>query len=219
MSGAAKSDSWFKDVADQRESDYVDIRPDLVLYPKQSKFQRLYTLEKGENNEIPEERRAHLVKCNWALIQAFVECKNKEGEAAFHFADKKKFLRSSAEGAKSQAQIAKYAAEIQLRQHRTHVWSFYFAGPHLRIQRWDRSGCMVSTAINFQQDTVDLVNFVYRLSRASPDTLGYDTTAKLATPKEIKLITNFITDNVWLQRYKQYMLEFPEIFPVYKASQ
>ena len=203
------------------------MRPDLVMYPKQAKIRQLYTLSNAAKKDAARrgneatsndvDRTQNIARCMWGRIQAFVECKNKEVDAAFYFSDKSRFLRTTDNGELSQAQIAKYAAEIQIRQHRTHLWSFYFAGPYLRLQRWDRAGCMVSKAINFQDDPTELVNFLYRFARMTDEQLGYDPTAVLAMPKEIKLLVNYKSDNIWLRNYQQSILEVQEDFPLYKV--
>ena len=223
----ARSDSWFRDVADRPKSPWIDLRPDLVMYTKQPKIRQLYTLSNTSKKDAAHcgdedtsngvSRTQNISKCIWGHIQAFVECNNKEVDAAFYFADKSRFLRPTDNGELSQARIAKFATEIQVRQHRTHLWSFCFAGPYLRLQRWDRAGCMVSKAINFQEDPTELVNFLYRFARMTGEQLGYDVTAVLAIPKEIKMLANYKSDNFWLQNYQQSIMEAQEDFPIYKV--
>lgn len=198
------------------------MRPDLVMYPKAARARSAYALGEDEMSRQPKERQKHMARCAWGWMMAFVECKEKGGDSAFYFsqANKKKLLRAEGNGPRCRAQIAKYAAEMQIRQHRTHVWSFYFCGSQVRLQRWDRAGCMVSEALdlNLQQDKIAFINFLYRFARLTPEQLGYDSTVTLATPREVKMIREYASDIEALNTYKEHMLVSEEDFPIYKVS-
>lgn len=191
------------------------------MYPKTTRARSAYTLGKAEMSRQPEERQKHMARCAWGWMMAFVECKEKGGDSAFYFSKtNKKLLRMEGKGATCRAQISKYAAEIQIRQHRTHVWSFYFCGSGVRLQRWDRAGCMVSEALDLQveQDKIAFITFLYRFARLTPEQLGYDSTAVLATPREVKTIREYASDIEALNTYKEHMLVSEEDFPIYKVS-
>ena len=208
----AKSDSMFKDMADWRESDFIDMRP------QHKRARTAYTLTSSDKAGRLGARKTHVARCAWGWMMAFVECKETEGDSAFYFLHKSKFLRNTEAGYNAQAQIAKYAAEIQIRQHRTHVWSFYFAGPWVRIQRWDRAGCIVSQALDLREDATDFINFLYRFARLDHEGLGYDNSAVLATPKEINMLKNYKSENGALEWFRDHMLTSEMTFPIYKAS-
>lgn len=189
------------------------------MYPQTARARSAYTLTKTDKAEQSSTRTSHAARCAWAWMMTFVECKESEGGSAFHFSQKKKFLRETDDGFQSQAQIAKYAAEIQIRQHRKHVWSFYFAGSWVRVQRWDRSGCMVSEALDLRvaEDKIAFINFLYRFASLAPEDLGYDTTSILATPKEIKMLKDYKSDNGALEWFRDHMVLSEVDFPIHKV--
>ena len=220
LSTAKAGTNWFKDVADYREGPYVDMQPDLVLYPKHKRARSAYTLTKDQKLDQPAYRRRYMAQyaCAWAM--AFVECKGKEEDSAFHFSDENMFLRNDSVGRRCRARMAEHAADIQVCQHRTHLWSFYFAGPRVRLQRWDRAGCMVSTALDIRdsKDATEFIHFLYRFVRLNPEQMGYDSAAIVATPKEIKMVQDYVSDNKYLKMYRDHMLVSEDEFPIYKAS-
>ncbi|KAH8100038.1 hypothetical protein BXZ70DRAFT_973311, partial [Cristinia sonorae] len=68
-------------------------------------------------------------------------------------------------------------AEIQLRQHRTFVFSFYIYRSTACLMRWDRVGAIVSEPIDLETESPKFYEFFYRLGAATDLQLGFDPTA------------------------------------------
>ena len=206
------------DVSNWRESDYVDLRPDLVMYPTDiPRAREAYFYDKS-HSRLKQDRKRHIARCAWSWMMTFVECKCNEDSAPFFFTDNGKFLREGDAAAAGRAQVAKYASEIQLRQHRTHLFSMYFCGGYIRLMRWDCAGCVVSEPINLLERPADILNFIFRLSRLTMEQLGYDLTAIPATPKEIKILEEYQSPNAELMQYRNHMVLWQKEYPIYKAS-
>ena len=118
------------------------------------------------------------------------EVKFHESKSAFHFETKERLLREGEEARHAQAQLAKYAAQILLRQHRVFTFLIYVCKTKARLTRWDRTGCIVSTPIDLEKEPAKLLSFIFRLGLMSPKELGYDETAVLATSAEIQELIN-----------------------------
>ena len=73
-----------------------------------------------------------------------------------------------------------YAERVFAFQHRTGVFMFFVNGDWFRIMRWDRSGVIVSEAVDYVATvtgTQVLLIVLCALSRLSPEQLGLDPTA------------------------------------------
>lgn len=216
----AKSDDVFKDVADHAELSTSDMRPDLALYETTEEAISAYTLDDSELKRSKPDfgREEHLARNAWAWMVSFVEVKVTEVSAAFHFSDKTQFLRNSIQGENARAQFATYATQIMLRQHRTHLFALYVAGPWLRVSRWDRAGVLVSTAVNMVEDPNTVYNLLYRLARLERWQQGYDPTAERASTEDIAQLINFNPTNTYLQMYRNFMIDNQAHFPLYKVG-
>ncbi|PIL29468.1 hypothetical protein GSI_08410 [Ganoderma sinense ZZ0214-1] len=65
-------------------------------------------------------------------------------------------------------------------QHRTGLFMLFVNSAEFRVIRWDRSGCIVTEALNYVESpdhTKKLLRFLYTYSQATPDQRGIDTTA------------------------------------------
>lgn len=192
------------------------MRPDLALYQTTGEAVLAYTLENvGEVKEAG--RKDHLARTAWPWMVTFVEVKADEGSSGFYFSDKTRFLRSSDEGMKARAQVATYATEIMLRQHRTHLFSFYVAGRWLRFIRWDRTGAVFSTAVNMVEDPVSVYNLIYRFARLDRWQQGYDSSVELASAADINKLTAYEPTNAYFRRFRDFMLTSRGYFPLYKV--
>ncbi|EKM49689.1 uncharacterized protein PHACADRAFT_265259 [Phanerochaete carnosa HHB-10118-sp] len=80
--------------------------------------------------------------------------------------------------------MTKYAAEIQLRQHRQFVFTVFICERIAWLFRWDRTGAIVSRPFDIFEKPELLLNFVYRIARASPAALGYDTSVRIMRPDD-----------------------------------
>lgn len=170
-------------------------------------------------NPLPKgaKRNIYRAKCAWAWMILFVEWKRDEDGAAFHF-DTPGFLHDTEKGELSRAQISKYSSEAQLRQHRRGCISVYFCKHFVRLLFWDRAGCVVSTPIDLSKSPYPFFHFLYRFIHLPASLQGYDTSAQLATPSEIKLLTSYKSDNQDLMAYCNHMLVSQLGHPIYKAS-
>lgn len=221
----AEASGTFKDVADWAESGHIDIKPDMVMYFDDIEDAvNAYSIP-PENEQTPSERRSKISpkrmpyrgRCAWAWMKLFIEVKRTERTSGFKFTSPG-FLNDGIDAELSRAQIAKYSSEIQLRQHRTHLFSLFICGMYARILRWDRTGAIVSEVIDLKKDWKVLYTFIYRFSKMSPSKQGYDTTAELATEDEIKKLRAYSSPNPSLMSFRDHMLYDLEGYPVYKVS-
>ena len=77
-------------------------------------------------------------------------------------------------------QLMSYGERIYLFQHRTGLFMLLVNGYEFRVVRWDRSGCIVTEALNYvdtPEDTTKLLRFLYAYSKARPEQRGFDPTA------------------------------------------
>lgn len=210
------------DVADFREDNHTDMRPDLALYPTDNKNARMaYSFTEAEKKKlgVSDARKPFVARCAWGWMMVFVECKWPDDKnAAFGFSDDREFLPSEWKAQLARAQVSKYASEIQGRQHRTHLISVYISGRRARLKRWDRAGCYVSEWIDLKTDYVKFANFVYRLGRLNSEQIGYDPTAVLATAADIKKIRDYKSPIRDLMEYRNHMLCSTYEFPIHKVS-
>ncbi|KAI0685725.1 hypothetical protein BC835DRAFT_1309836 [Cytidiella melzeri] len=182
----SKSRYIFKDVSNWIESNDQDLKIDIAMYPDTEDARRAF------NHDM---NRQH------ALIGACslgVDDHGRRGEAeneisAFDLA-RPGLLRDSDHGRVAQAQIAKYATQLMLRQHRAFVFILYIVDNEAFITRWDRVGCIITTPIKYMEEPAKILNFVYRLALMSRNELGYDTTAELATSAEVQMLKDFAQD-------------------------
>lgn len=205
----------FFHVADIRESGAKDMRPDIVGYPDTPQARAAYEYL-GEST-ANEQRRKFLACCAWAWMGLFIECKRSEASAAYHFSTSG-FLRNTKEGEVSRAQVAKYAAEIQFRQHRTHLFSLYMCDSKVRAQRWDRSGCTVTKPLDLKKDGKKFLDLLYRFGQLSETQLGHDPTVQLATKAEIAKILRYKSANPILEQYRDFMTHSLNEYPLVKVS-
>ncbi|PIL27941.1 hypothetical protein GSI_09976 [Ganoderma sinense ZZ0214-1] len=77
-------------------------------------------------------------------------------------------------------QLMSYGERFFFFQHRTGLFMLLVNGDEFRVVCWDRSGCIVTEALNYT-DTTDhtkkLLQFFYAFSKATPAQRGVDTTA------------------------------------------
>lgn len=93
------------------------------------------------------------------------------------------FLRESKAALDTLGQITSYAAVQLGAQFRTHTYSLFIVKGRARILRWDRSGTIVTEAIEYNQSPL-LAEFFRRYSVAPPEMRGKDISASAPTPVE-----------------------------------
>ncbi|KAI1784665.1 hypothetical protein LXA43DRAFT_954783 [Ganoderma leucocontextum] len=77
-------------------------------------------------------------------------------------------------------QLMSYGERHFYFQHRMGLFMLFVNGGEFRIIRWDRSGCIVTEALNYvetAEHTKKLLQFLYAYSKAKPEQRGIDTTA------------------------------------------
>ncbi|PIL30039.1 hypothetical protein GSI_07951 [Ganoderma sinense ZZ0214-1] len=77
-------------------------------------------------------------------------------------------------------QLMSYGERFFFFQHRTGLFMLLVNGDEFRVVRWDRSGCIVTEALNYvdtTEHTKKLLQFFYAFSKATPAQRGVDTTA------------------------------------------
>jgi hypothetical protein len=193
------------------------------MYPETDRVARATQLSDGEKNKVKGPRKDHAARAAWAWMTVGLEVKRDTDRSAFFFEDAqtKGLLRDTRLGREGQAQIATYATQLMLRQHRTSVFIIYVLRDMVRLTRWDRTGCIVSSPIKFTEEPEKLLNFVYRLALVSDDKLGYDTTAVLATAEEVEKLQEVrqkLKNSYARERAKEILDEKTQIiYPIYKV--
>ncbi len=79
----------------------------------------------------------------------------------------------------TRGQLAQYAGQIMLRQHRCFVYSVFILQSRARLIYWDRSGAVVSPSFYIKAESNELLHFMYALGRVDDARLGHDPTATL----------------------------------------
>ncbi|KAF9530095.1 hypothetical protein CPB83DRAFT_851555 [Crepidotus variabilis] len=97
-------------------------------------------------------------------------------------------------------QLASVMTEICSRQFRTHVFMVYLRDPDVCFIRADRSGVLVSTSINYRQQSKLLAEFFWRFSKATDAQRGMDTTVHSPTDDEIILAKTHLKSDSKLER-------------------
>ena len=190
------------------------MKPDLAMYPDTVQANEAFLHNIDEQSAFKSKARTA-----WGWMTAAVEVKFAESRSAFSFEDNQELLRNSDDGRGALAQVSQYAAQILLRQHRTSVFLVYVCNTKARLTHWDRTGCIVSTPIDLENEPEKLLNFVYRLGLMSPAELGYDETAVLATPDEVEMLRQMPHVNRYALDRAEEILEpkTMRFHPIYKV--
>lgn len=144
-----------------------------------------------------------------------VEVKKQGVESGFGFKPGEPLLSDTQDSAKARSQFATYAAEIMLRQHRTHLYMFYICGWYARVFRWDRSGAVVSQPIDMKTNPRELLNLIYRLAMSDRQAQGFDMTATLASEDDQTKLEQYAPPNRYLKEYKALALDNVDDHPLY----
>ena len=211
----------FKDVSHGLERGDADHWPDIALYPTHARAEDAYRLSKDYSSlkSLAECRGPHLARCAYPWMITAIEVKTESIESGFGFTPDEPLLLKLEGSEDARSKFATYAAEIMLRQHRTHLYMFYIAGSYARMFRWDRNGAIVSYPIDLTEysELKVLLNLMYRLIVATPENQGYDTTATLATKDDVAKLLSYETENVYLQQYHRLMVDNMGQYPIFKV--
>lgn len=207
----------FKDVAHWIESGDIDHRPDIVLYPTKPQAAKSYQLTKGEvsKSKAAESRKPYIAQCAYAWMVTAIEVKKQGAETGFGFKPGEPLLREGEDAVDARSQFATYAAEIMLRQHRTHLYMFYIAGWSVRVFRWDRNGAVISQPIDLRTHSKVVLNLIYRLVMGDASSQGFDTSATLAGNADIEKLRAYNPRNVYLRQYKDVILDEMRNYPIF----
>ncbi len=198
----------FKDVSDYPESGQDDLKINIAMYDCTKAPRAAYELPSGSGK--------NLARTAWAWMKCAIEVKYDTHGSAFSFDGSSPVLRGK-HSEDAQAQIAKYATEMMIRQHRSFVFVGYICRDKFRLTRWDRAGCVVSAPVDFVAEPAKLLNFIYRVSLMSEEELGYDTKFELASEKEIEALQEFTHVNSYAGSMANEILANRILFPIYKV--
>lgn len=214
----ANADSTFKQVHSPGKTN-ADHRPALALYPTHPQAVVAYTFsdEDAPKPTSTTAHKKHYARCEYQWMIAAVEIKKHDVECGFGFHPGEPLLPMEKDAVKLRSQFTTCAAEIMLRQHRTHVYMFYISGWHARAFRWDHNGAIVSHPIDLRTNCKQLLNLIYRLALANPEIQGFDTTVCLASQVEIEKLRLFTPSNTYLEEYKNMILDNRTEYPIFKV--
>lgn len=207
-----------KTTSDWPETGSNDMKIDVAIYPTCPEAKDAYTVEG---------RGPYAASCAWQWMISGMEVKRSGEPSGFWFpsgnVDEYEgpaplLVEGDDKQTAARAQFFKYATEIMLRQHRSHLFAFYICGPWVRAFRFDRSGCIVSEPFHVVRSRRVLPNLLYRLFCASPAQQGFDDTIKRPTPKELQDLVAFNPNDPLLKHYKDWMLNERHLYPVYKVE-
>lgn len=218
----AKSKDVFKDNTNwvKSEGDDPESKPGLVWFHPHPLTTTLYEDIKGARStrKGDKARQGDVARVSWPWLILAVEIKRTDSEAGFHFATEG-FRHESDIGLEARVQHLHYAEEIMDRQFRTHAFTIYVCGKFARLFRWDRTGAIVSTAINLTKDRRHLLDLVFGLASLGREHQGYDSSAQLATEAEIAHLEEYSPENKYLQNCRRYILvkRHQRLYPIYKV--
>ena len=178
--------------------------PELALYPTHKAARAVYSLPTDTDlTKVPKDRRDHRALPSWAHVLVPIEV-----DQDFHF-----------ESSQSRTRMYHYAARVLFHQHRLHLFTLHFQGTSkARIARWDRSGVVVSDAIDLSEHAHFLYDFIHRMGRLTREQQGFDTTVSLAPKHEIARLLRYTTTNEHLKRHHEEMLSNLEEWPIYAVG-
>ncbi|KAI0690799.1 hypothetical protein BC835DRAFT_1521481 [Cytidiella melzeri] len=206
----------FKDVSGWPEKTEDDIKIDIAMYPDTPKVREAF--RRDMRKKVLDEK-PHAARVAWAWITVGLEVKGKHENSAFRSKENESLLNNTDDGREAQAQIAKYATQLLVRQHRVFAFIIYISDDQARLTRWDRTGCIVSTPIDLKKNPEQLLNFVYRLAFMSRAELGEDPTVELATDEEVKDLENkYKPKNPYAIARAKEILDNKVLYPIYKVA-
>lgn len=208
------------------ESGIDDLKPDACVYGTEAPARLAYDIteelakKKPSNSAQAMALRSCSGRTAWAWMSTLIEVKTSANAAPFVVQEGGRCMLSKrTEAAESRAQMARYATEMQLRQHRTFVFTIFISRDLAWLMRWDRAGAVVSTPINYIHDPAPLLNFLYRLACLPRAAQGYDTSVSLASEQQVASFEKYLAalpaDAKWLKRYGCHALSDKKFYPVH----
>ncbi|KAI0775522.1 hypothetical protein BD413DRAFT_470915 [Trametes elegans] len=92
-----------------------------------------------------------------------------------------------------------FATKIFARQYRQALFSITMSGSVARLIRWDRAGCVVSSAFDIHDEPEVLTAFLWRFSQTTHVVRGHDLSVHIATAAEEVLFKEAIRNHVTQQ--------------------
>ena len=200
----------FKNVSNWSETTEDDLKLDIAMYPNTKPAQEAF----GHDMTAASSNAARNA---WAWMVTGLKVTQNSEWSAFRLNDSEPLLRETKKAVNSQAQLRNYATRLMVRQHRTFAFLVYIVADKARITRWDRAGCIVSSPISLATEPEKLLNFFYRLALMSEEDLGFDTTAVLASPDEVKELEGLTHKNPYAARRAKEILADQVLYPIYKV--
>lgn len=183
-------------------------------------------------------RESFTRRASWAWTISFIEAKNAPQWEPFDleqdagdFSKGIPMVRGAAEvhvtapglktehlGQRSRSQVTKYVSKIELRQHRNFVFCAHICQEWVRFMRWDKTGAILSKAVNYKKFPLVLLEFICRLATADNEGQGYDTSARLVRSPR-RALGAFLKkkEGQWEVPYIQDMTADLEGFPIYEV--
>ncbi|KAF9524694.1 hypothetical protein CPB83DRAFT_897625 [Crepidotus variabilis] len=210
-----------EDVEEDEEADEVSAKGSLPkvweadMYPSLIKLlneYRIQTREPGDDVGLYKdgEEPAKPNRPHFSRIAMPVEIKPAGSERPFHDAppglnqDARRLHQylpnPDSKAFETLGQLASVMTEICSRQFRTHVFMVYPRDPDVCFIRADRSGVLVSTSINYRQQSKLLAEFFWRFGKATDAQRGLDKTVHSPTDDEIILAKTHLKSNSRLER-------------------
>lgn len=195
--------------------DVRDRRPALALYESHEAARAAYTLPADADlSKADEGRRAHLAAVAWPWMLSTIEIAKSDSQSAFGSGG----TLCETGTTTFRTSTYRFVTRVFKCQQRQHLFTVHISGQLARLARWDRAGCVITEPIDLRGCPELLLDFVYRLARASRAQQGYDPHAQLATPDEVDKLKEYKTENKWLKEYHESILKAIAEYPIYKAS-
>ena len=160
-------------------------------------------------------------KPNWPYIRVLIEFKrggtsnDPFDDKPGHDPDATATSRVSVRG-----QLLSYGEHLFAYQHRVAVYLLFVNGDFFRVMRWDRSGVIVTEAINYvstMKGTKALLMVTYALSKLNLEQLGFDLNVTLLSPsscgyQRMDLLARLCSDDL---DYREHTIDASTVHKVF----
>ncbi|THH27068.1 hypothetical protein EUX98_g7121 [Antrodiella citrinella] len=159
---------------------------------------------------------------DWENSEVHIEVKT-ESDIFFHGLSPTRYVANIAStvNVEKVGQIGTYAAAQMSRQHRVFLFSLFVYGDFMRIIRWDRSGALITAAIDYRRYPRVLAEFLYRYSHMTRAQRGWDTTVERGTSEDAKMLTAAIKayqSDKSLRQLPRMEVTLKDCYPVYRMK-
>ncbi|KAG7087838.1 hypothetical protein E1B28_013776 [Marasmius oreades] len=139
--------------------------PEIILWSKRS-IKIKPDITAYDSTQSPNARKTDL-----SLAEILFEIKSRNGVDPFAKIDAG--LPNNVEADDTLDQISTYAGALLARQFRTHCFSVFIFGEHVRLVRWDRGGATFTDKFHLWEEPF-LLDFLWRYNSADRETCGND---------------------------------------------